>query len=77
MVSVDRGDHRAAEEWFRASLAIAEHVGDQSLQAVCLVSLAELDVSLSDSRTRARTPKPRWAISAGSARVAERPTRIA
>lgn len=45
MVSSDRADHPVAEECYRASLAIAERIGDASLQGLCLVSLADLDVS--------------------------------
>jgi putative nucleotidyltransferase with HDIG domain len=44
MVGADRGDARSAERDFRESLAIAARGDDQTLQGLCLVSIAELEV---------------------------------
>jgi HD-GYP domain-containing protein (c-di-GMP phosphodiesterase class II) len=45
MVSVDQGLLQDAETSFRESLGVATRVGDASLQALCLVSIADVDVA--------------------------------
>jgi putative nucleotidyltransferase with HDIG domain len=45
MVHADRGDLTGADRSFRRSMEIAMRTRDQALHALCLVSLAELDVT--------------------------------